>query len=101
MDSPEALGGRTDSEPERRPVEQESEQDTLIGRQRGSTGALPAASVVFAAKQGPSSGPVQRQEVCDGEEKRDQSKEEPSLEVKQQDEEQRKGDCAEARLLKY
>ncbi|XP_042370870.1 ubiquitin carboxyl-terminal hydrolase 19-like, partial [Plectropomus leopardus] len=38
----------------------------------------------MAAKQGHSPDPAQRQGSCDGEEKRDQSKEEPPLEMKQQ-----------------
>lgn len=83
--SPETLGDRTDSEPEKEPVEQESERDTLICQQLGSrdTGSVPAAGV--AAKQGQSPGQAQRRGSCDGEEKRDQSKEEPPLELKQQE----------------
>lgn len=83
--SPETLGDRTDSEPEKRPVEQESEQDTLIHQHLGSreAGSVPAVGV--AAKQGQLPDPAQRQGSCDGEEKRDQSKEEPLLEMKQQE----------------
>ncbi len=83
--SPETLGDRTESEPEKKPVEQESEQDTLIHQHLGSreAGSVPAVGV--AAKQGQSPDPAQRQGSCDGEEKRDQSKEEPPLEMKQQE----------------
>ena len=83
--SPETLGDRTDSEPEKKPVEQESEQDTLICQQLGSreVGSVPAAGVT--AKRGQSPGLAPRQASCDGEEKRDQSKEEPPLELKQQE----------------
>ncbi|XP_056240703.1 ubiquitin carboxyl-terminal hydrolase 19 isoform X2 [Seriola aureovittata] len=82
---PARPGDRTDSEPEKKPVEQESEQDTLICQQQGSKETVPAPTVGMAAKQGPSPGVAQRQGSCDGEEKRDQSKEEPSLEIKQQE----------------
>uniref|UniRef100_A0A8C4NIR8 ubiquitinyl hydrolase 1 n=1 Tax=Dicentrarchus labrax TaxID=13489 RepID=A0A8C4NIR8_DICLA len=79
------LGDRTNSEPEKRPVEKESEQDSLIRQQLGSREAssVPAAGV--AAKQGQSPSLAQRRGSCDGEEKRDQSKEEPPLELKQQE----------------
>lgn len=83
--SPETSGDRTDSEPEKKPVEQESEQDTLIGQQLGSKEAGSAPAVGAAAKRGQSPSLVPRQGSCDGEEKRDQSKEEPALELKQQE----------------
>ncbi|XP_049920137.1 ubiquitin carboxyl-terminal hydrolase 19 isoform X3 [Epinephelus moara] len=83
--SPETQGDRTDSEPEKKPVEQESEQDTLILQQLESREAGSIPTVGVAAKQGHSPGPAQRQGSCDGEEKRDQSKEEPPLEMKQQE----------------
>lgn len=80
--SAEIQGDRTDSEPEKKPVEQESEQDTLVCQQHQSRepGLIPANGE--AASQGQS--PAHRQGICDGEEKRDQSKEEPSLTVKQE-----------------
>ncbi|XP_027144152.1 ubiquitin carboxyl-terminal hydrolase 19 isoform X2 [Larimichthys crocea] len=81
----ETVGDRTDSEPEKKPVEQESEQDTLTRQQLESreTGPIPAAGV--PAKRGESPGLSPRRGSCDGEEKRDQSKEEPPLELKQQE----------------
>uniref|UniRef100_UPI0037E935D6 ubiquitin carboxyl-terminal hydrolase 19 isoform X3 n=1 Tax=Semicossyphus pulcher TaxID=241346 RepID=UPI0037E935D6 len=85
VDSPETLGDKTDSEPEKKPVEQESEQDTLIRQQlpEREAGSVPAVGV--AAKQGESPSLTQRHGSFDGEEKRDQSKEEPPLELKQQE----------------
>lgn len=83
--SPEMQGDRTDSEPEKQPAEQESEQDTLIRQQLESREAGSVSAVGPAAKRGPSPGPAQRQVSCDGEEKRDQSKEEPPLEMKPQE----------------
>ncbi|XP_067382979.1 ubiquitin carboxyl-terminal hydrolase 19 isoform X3 [Channa argus] len=84
-DSPEMLVERTDSEPEKRPVEQQSEQDTLIHQHVGSGEGVPLAPVGMAATQVSSPSLAQRQGSCDGEEKRDQSKEEPSLEMKTQE----------------
>ncbi|XP_018534302.1 ubiquitin carboxyl-terminal hydrolase 19 isoform X2 [Lates calcarifer] len=83
--SPARLEDRTNSEPEKKPAEQESEQDTLICQQLGSRETVPVPTVGMTAKQGLSSGVDQRQGSCDEEEKRDQSKEEPSLEIKQQE----------------
>lgn len=82
--SSEMLGDKTDSEIGKRPVEQESERDTLICQQIGSGEAVPVPPVGVAVKQGLSRSLAQRQSSCDGEEKRDQSKEEP-LEMKQQE----------------
>ncbi|XP_051805775.1 ubiquitin carboxyl-terminal hydrolase 19 isoform X2 [Acanthochromis polyacanthus] len=84
-DSPQKPGDRTDSEPEKKPVEQESEQDTLIRQQPGSLEAAPAPAASVAEKQNQSAGLTQNQSSCDEEEKRDQSKEEPPLEMKQQE----------------
>ncbi|XP_076019456.1 ubiquitin carboxyl-terminal hydrolase 19 isoform X2 [Genypterus blacodes] len=87
--APERLGeihtDRTESEPEKMPVEQDSAQDTLIRQQMGSeeTASLPDAGA--ATTQGLSPGLVQRLGSCDGEEKRDQSKEEPPLEITPQE----------------
>lgn len=77
----DTLGDRTDSKTEKQPVEQESEQDSSILQQleSGEVGSVPAVS--GASKLGLSSGLVQRQGRHDGEEKRDQSKEEPPLEI--------------------
>lgn len=77
--SPERQGDRTDSEPEKKPVEQDLEQDTLIHQQLGSREASSAPAVAVEP------GLTQKQGSCDGEEKRDQSKEEPPLEMKQQE----------------
>ncbi|KAM4562781.1 ubiquitin carboxyl-terminal hydrolase 19 isoform 1-T1 [Odontesthes bonariensis] len=83
--SPQRPRDSTDSEPERKPAEHDSGQETLTHLQLGSTEtpSVPAAGV--AARQGQSPGLSQKQNSCDGEEKRDQSKEEPPLEMKQQD----------------
>ncbi|XP_020490960.2 ubiquitin carboxyl-terminal hydrolase 19 isoform X2 [Labrus bergylta] len=83
--SPEMLEDKTDSEPEKRPDEQQSEQDTLIHQQPPSreTDSVPAVGV--SAKQEASPSISQKHGSFDGEEKRDQSKEEPPLELKQQE----------------
>lgn len=83
--SPETRGGRPDSGPEEKPSQQEAEQDTstcqqLESRDDGSTAAAGEAAVPSW-----SPGAAQRQGSCDGEEKQDQSKEEPPLELKQQE----------------
>ena len=85
-DSASPQGERTDSEPERKAAEQDSEQDTLIrqrleSREADSTPAVGGA----AAKRGASPAPAQRPSSCDGEEKRDQSKEEPPLDIEEQE----------------
>ncbi|KAM7410825.1 hypothetical protein PAMA_020995 [Pampus argenteus] len=77
--SPETHEHKTDSEPEKKPVEQESDKDALISQQLGSTGTSSAPAVAVEPAL------TQRQGSCDGEEKRDQSKEEPPLEMKQQE----------------
>ncbi|XP_029994128.1 ubiquitin carboxyl-terminal hydrolase 19 isoform X2 [Sphaeramia orbicularis] len=79
--SPDTLGDRTDSKTEKQPVEWESEQDSPILQQLELGEAESAPAVSGASKQGLSPGLVQRQGSCDGEEKRDQSKEEPPLEI--------------------
>ncbi|XP_029290902.1 LOW QUALITY PROTEIN: ubiquitin carboxyl-terminal hydrolase 19 [Cottoperca gobio] len=79
--SAETQGERTDSEPEKKPVE----QDTLTCQQRldsKEAGSIPA--VAMDAKQSQSPALAQRQGSCDGEEKRDQSKEKPPLEMKRE-----------------
>ncbi|XP_075951419.1 ubiquitin carboxyl-terminal hydrolase 19 isoform X2 [Anarhichas minor] len=81
----ETRGDRTDSEPEEKPVEQEAEQDTPICQQLESREAGSTPAVGVAAIQSQSPGLAQRQGSCDGEEKQDQSKEEPALEMKEQE----------------
>uniref|UniRef100_A0A665X725 ubiquitinyl hydrolase 1 n=1 Tax=Echeneis naucrates TaxID=173247 RepID=A0A665X725_ECHNA len=83
--SPARPGDKADSEPVKKPVERELEQDTLICQQLGSKETVSAATFGTPAKQGLVPGVDQRQASCEGEEKRDQSKEEPSLEIKQQE----------------
>ncbi|XP_034551398.1 ubiquitin carboxyl-terminal hydrolase 19 isoform X2 [Notolabrus celidotus] len=85
VSSPEGLGDKTDSEPETKPVEQDSEQDTLIHQQLPSTetGSVPADCVTAKRAESPSLTP--RRGSFEGEEKRDQSKEEPPLEIKEQE----------------
>lgn len=83
--SSETLGDRTDSEPEKRPAEQESEQDTLIRQQLRSREAGSEPAVGVPTKQDQPPGPAPRRGSCEGEEKQDQSKEEPPLELKQQE----------------
>lgn len=81
--SRETAADRTDSGSENKPVEQNSEQDTLIRQQTGSREAPPAAGT--AAKRARSPGVAPGLGGYDGEEKRDQSKEEPPLELRQQE----------------
>lgn len=83
--SPQRLGDRTDSEPAGKPVEQESEQDPLICQQLGDMEVVPVEAMGMPAKQSQPPGVAQRKSSCDDEEKRDQSKEEPLLEMKQLD----------------
>uniref|UniRef100_A0AAX7VC28 ubiquitinyl hydrolase 1 n=1 Tax=Astatotilapia calliptera TaxID=8154 RepID=A0AAX7VC28_ASTCA len=84
--SPQRLGDRTDSEPAGKPVEQESEQDPLICQQLGDMEVVPVEAMGMPAKQSQPPGVAQTKSSCDDEEKRDQSKEEPLLEMKQLDE---------------
>lgn len=81
--SPQGQGDGTDSEPARKPAEQESEQDPLICQQLGEMEMVPVTAMGMAAKQSQPSGVSQKQRSCDEEEKRDQSKEEPPLEMTQ------------------
>ncbi|XP_041654745.1 ubiquitin carboxyl-terminal hydrolase 19 isoform X2 [Cheilinus undulatus] len=85
VNSPEMLEDKSDSEPEKKPAEQVSEQDTLIHQQPPSseTGSVPAVGLTPKREEPPSL--VQKHGSFDGEEKRDQSKEEPLLEIKQQE----------------
>ncbi|XP_034392602.1 ubiquitin carboxyl-terminal hydrolase 19 isoform X3 [Cyclopterus lumpus] len=79
--SVETQGDRLDSEPEKEPVERDSPICQQI--ESREAGSLPAVAVAATRDQSP--GPAQRQGGCDGEEKQDQSKEEPSLEMKPQE----------------
>uniref|UniRef100_A0AAQ5XZ97 ubiquitinyl hydrolase 1 n=1 Tax=Amphiprion ocellaris TaxID=80972 RepID=A0AAQ5XZ97_AMPOC len=79
----------------KKPVEQESEQDTLILQQSGSLEAAPVPAAGVTEKQNQSASLTQNQSSCDEEEKRDQSKEEPSLEMKQQEGQLRSSENAE------
>lgn len=81
--SPQAQGDGTDSEPAAKPAEQESGQDPLICQQLGEMETVTVTTTGIAAKQSQPSGEAQKQSSCDEEEKRDQSKEEPPLEMKQ------------------
>ncbi|XP_037334767.2 ubiquitin carboxyl-terminal hydrolase 19 isoform X3 [Pungitius pungitius] len=83
--SPETQGGRMDSGPEEKPSLQEAEQDTPICQQLESRDEGLTAAAGGAAVPSWSPGAAQRQGSCDGEEKQDQSKEEPPLELKQQE----------------
>lgn len=79
--SPERQRDRTDSEPDKKPVEQESGRDAVTLTQQPGTREAGSAPAITAAE----ASLAQRQGSCDGEEKRDQSKEEPPLEMKQQE----------------
>lgn len=76
-------GGRSD--PESRPVAQDSEQDTLTCQQSASGELTAAAAVGVAPKCSQSAGGPLSSGSSDREEKRDQSKEEPLLELRQQE----------------
>lgn len=82
--SPEMLGDKANSEMEKRTVEQKSEHVTLLCQQLDSGDAVPVPPVGKAVNHGLSHSLEQKQSSCDGEEKRDQSKEEP-LDIKQQE----------------
>lgn len=84
MDStaPRKPKARTDSEPQGKPVEHELEKNTSITQQPGdSTDTLPVPAACTAARPSQAPGPTQKHSGCDGEEKRDQSKEEPPLKM--------------------
>lgn len=78
--APQKTKDRTESEP----AGHELEQNAFISQQlEDAADALSAPAACVAAGQSQTPGPAQRQGSCDGEEKRDQSKEEPPLETKQ------------------
>ncbi|XP_036005606.1 ubiquitin carboxyl-terminal hydrolase 19 isoform X3 [Fundulus heteroclitus] len=83
--SPQKLRNRTDSEPQGKPVEHESQRDTAISQQLGITETLPVLAAGVASRQSQPASPAQKPGSSDGEEKRDQSKEEPTLEMMQQE----------------
>lgn len=77
----ERLGDKTDSNSESKPVEEESEQYTLNCQQIESRETTPVVGT--AAKRGHSPSVAPRLDNYDRDEKQDQSKEEPSLEFRQ------------------
>lgn len=81
---PERSTDITNAEPEKTAQVQQSVRDTQTHQQLGSRGAAPVSSRDVSAEQEPSTGLTQIEGSCDGEEKRDQSKEEP-LPIKQQE----------------
>ncbi|XP_017266836.1 ubiquitin carboxyl-terminal hydrolase 19 isoform X2 [Kryptolebias marmoratus] len=83
--SPQKQKDRTDSELQGKPVvEHELEENTLTSQQHeDSTDTLSVPAACVAARQSQTPGPTEKQGGCDGEEKRDQSKEEPPLETNQ------------------
>ncbi|XP_028265096.1 ubiquitin carboxyl-terminal hydrolase 19 isoform X2 [Parambassis ranga] len=83
--SSQKLGDQTDSKPEIDTVNQQSEQDTLMYQHLGTRQAVPVPAVAMAPKESLSPSVAVRQSNSDGEEKRDQSKEEPPLELNQQE----------------
>ncbi|XP_008316498.1 ubiquitin carboxyl-terminal hydrolase 19 isoform X4 [Cynoglossus semilaevis] len=82
--APARLGERTESEPEGGSVEPKPVQESLIAQQLGlREAALAVPSVDITVKQSSSTAVAQRQqETSEEEEKCDQLKEEPSLEIK-------------------
>ncbi|XP_051906643.1 ubiquitin carboxyl-terminal hydrolase 19 isoform X2 [Hippocampus zosterae] len=81
---PERSTDITNAEPEKTAQLQQSVRDTQTHQQLGSRGATPVSSRDVSAEQEPSTGLTQIEGSCDGEEKRDQSKEEPAP-IKQQE----------------
>ncbi|XP_061592825.1 ubiquitin carboxyl-terminal hydrolase 19 isoform X2 [Cololabis saira] len=79
--SPQPLKDNTDSEPERKPADPEAGGDSLTGPADAAPGR-PASPPI---KLSPATGSTQKQSSSDGEEKRDQSKEEPPLEIQPQE----------------
>uniref|UniRef100_A0A3Q3DUR6 ubiquitinyl hydrolase 1 n=1 Tax=Hippocampus comes TaxID=109280 RepID=A0A3Q3DUR6_HIPCM len=81
---PERSTDITNAEPEKTVQLQQSVRDTQTHQHLGSRGATPVSSRDVSAEQEPSTGLTQIEGSCDGEEKRDQSKEEPPP-IKQQE----------------
>ncbi|KAM4737688.1 ubiquitin carboxyl-terminal hydrolase 19 isoform 2-T2 [Anableps anableps] len=83
--SPQKLRDTTDFEPQGKPVEHESQWDTLISQQSGIKETPPVLAAGVAHRQNQSAGLTQKSSSCEEEEKRDQSKEEPTLAMMQQE----------------
>ncbi|XP_056158085.1 ubiquitin carboxyl-terminal hydrolase 19 [Lampris incognitus] len=81
----ESHADRTDSDAARNPAEGESELSAVIQQQPGSREAGSAQATGSITKQTELSNQNLEQGSCDGEEKRDQSKEEPPLVMKQEE----------------
>ncbi|XP_061536576.1 ubiquitin carboxyl-terminal hydrolase 19 isoform X1 [Phycodurus eques] len=81
---PERSTDVTNAEPEKTGQHHKSVQDAQTHQQLGSRGTTPVPSQDVSAEQEPTPVLTQIQGSCDGEEKRDQSKEEPPL-IKQQE----------------
>uniref|UniRef100_A0A087YNJ4 ubiquitinyl hydrolase 1 n=1 Tax=Poecilia formosa TaxID=48698 RepID=A0A087YNJ4_POEFO len=75
----------TDLELQAKPTKRESQQDAFISQQPGITETLPEPAAGAAHRQSQSAGLTPKSSTSDGEEKRDQSKEEPTLEMMQQE----------------
>ncbi|XP_014911878.1 ubiquitin carboxyl-terminal hydrolase 19 [Poecilia latipinna] len=75
----------TDLELQGKPTKRESQQDAFISQQPGITETLPEPAAGAAHRQSQSAGLTPKSSTSDGEEKRDQSKEEPTLEMMQQE----------------
>ncbi|XP_027879788.1 ubiquitin carboxyl-terminal hydrolase 19 isoform X2 [Xiphophorus couchianus] len=83
--SPQMPRDGTDLEVQGKPTERESQQDAFTSRQPGITEKLPEPAAGAAHRQSQSAGLTLKSSSCDGEEKGDQSKEEPALEMMQQE----------------
>lgn len=81
--SPQMPRDGTDLEVQGKPTERESQQDAFTSQQPGITEKLPEPAVGAAHRQAQSAGLTLKSSSCDGEEKRDQSKE--ALEMMQQE----------------
>lgn len=83
--SSQKLEDQTDSKPEKDTVNQQSEQDTLMYQHLETRHAVPVPAVAMVPKESLSPSVAMRQSNSDEEEKRDQSKEEPPLDLNQQE----------------
>ncbi|KAM9752146.1 ubiquitin carboxyl-terminal hydrolase 19 isoform 2-T2 [Menidia menidia] len=81
---PQRQRDRTDSGPGRKPADHQSGREPSTGHRQGSPERPPAPAVHPPAGRSPSPDPTPIQSL-EGEEKRDQSKEEPPLEMKPPD----------------
>ncbi|KAM6924417.1 ubiquitin carboxyl-terminal hydrolase 19 [Xenentodon cancila] len=85
LTSPENLIDKTDFEPERNPAEHNAGGGTLMGQDLGPADTLPGSAACPPVRQSPLTCSTHKQSRFDGEEKRDQSKEEPPLEIQPQE----------------